>query len=132
MMNYLAVGLGGMAGSVIRYMISLGTMNIGTAAFPYGTFIANILGCFFLGLLTGLNEKKEIIPKPIMLGLGTGLIGSLTTFSTFSVETVRLYEHSSIYMAGLYVLLSAGVGLLLAGSGFYLGQKRSEKVVSNG
>lgn len=130
-MNYLAVGIGGMAGSVIRYMISLGTMNVGTAAFPYGTFIANMLGCLILGLLTGLNEQKKIIPKPIMLGLGTGMIGSLTTFSTFGVETVRLYEASSIYMAGIYVLLSAGIGLLLAGGGFYLGQKRSGKEVTN-
>ncbi|RWR11667.1 fluoride efflux transporter CrcB [Siminovitchia fortis] len=130
-MNYLAVGIGGMAGSIIRYLISLYSINLWSGSFPYGTFTANMCGCFILGLLTGLNEKKEMIPKTIMLGLGTGMIGSLTTFSAFSVETVQLYESSSIYIAGLYVLLSAVFGLLLAWSGFYIGQKGSEKVVVN-
>ncbi|VEF48263.1 crcB protein [Bacillus freudenreichii] len=130
-MNYLSVGIGGMAGSVLRYLISLYTINLWSGGFPLGTFIANMCGCFLLGLLTGLNEKKEIIPKYIMLGVGTGMIGSLTTFSTFSVETFKLYETASILSAGGYVFLSAGLGLLLAWSGFYLGKKDSGKAMVN-
>ncbi|GIN21342.1 fluoride efflux transporter CrcB [Siminovitchia fordii] len=125
-MNYLAVGLGGMAGSVIRYLISFYTVNLWSGYFPIGTFIANMCGCFFLGLLTGLNENKEVIPKTIMLGLGTGMIGSLTTFSTFSLETIQLFESSSI-MAGFYVLSSICLGLLLAWVGFCIGNHRSRK-----
>lgn len=130
-MNYLSVGIGGIAGGVLRYLISLYTINLWLGSFPLGTFIANICGCFLLGLLTGLNEKKEIVPKYMMLGIGTGMIGSLTTFSTLSVETFKLYETASLFTAGLYVLLSAGLGLLLAWSGFYLGSKNSEKAMVN-
>lgn len=120
-MNYLAVGFGGMAGSVIRYAISLYTINLRFGPLPYGTLIANMFGCLCLGLLTGLNQDKQIIPKKIMLGVGTGMIGSMTTFSTFSIETLRLYEHYSVYMAAMYVIISAVLGLILAGVGFYMG-----------
>lgn len=128
-MNYLYVGVGGMAGSVLRYTISLYTAGVWSGSFPFGTLIVNICGCFFLGWMTGLNEKKEFIPKYIMLGIGTGTIGSMTTFSTFSVETFQLYESGAIFAAGLYVLLSAGMGLFLAWTGFSIGRKnRGEEV----
>lgn len=128
-MNYISVGIGGMAGSVLRYLISLYTASLWAAHFPLGTFIANITGCFILGCLTGMNHKKERIPKQVMLGLGTGMIGSLTTFSAVSVETMKLYEQGSILLAFIYVFLSAGLGLGTAWMGFQYGAKRNEKKV---
>ncbi|MFD1705282.1 fluoride efflux transporter CrcB [Siminovitchia sediminis] len=126
-MNYMVVGIGGIAGSIMRYLISLYTMALWAGGFPIGTFSANMAGCFSLGYLTGLNEKTGFISKKVMLGLGTGMIGSLTTFSTFSMETIQLYESGSFLMAGAYILLSAGLGLLLAGFGYLSGRKYFSK-----
>ncbi|WP_339163413.1 fluoride efflux transporter CrcB [Siminovitchia sp. FSL W7-1587] len=124
-MNYIAVGIGGMAGSVLRYLIGLYTIEIWHGGFPYGTFIVNVTGALILGFLTGWQYEKKL-PSYIVSGLGTGFIGSFTTFSALSLETVQLIDTSPL-TALLYVVLSSVIGLFMAFFGLLLGKNGSRK-----
>ncbi|MFC4558699.1 fluoride efflux transporter FluC [Virgibacillus kekensis] len=106
---YLAVGLGGMIGATGRYGLSGVWAGSG---FPFGTLAANLIGCFLLGYLIHNSRLRERLGSIMVSGLGTGMIGAFTTFSTFSVETVRLFDKSITLAAG-YVLISlfGGLGL---------------------
>ena len=79
-----------------------------------GTLIINIFGSFVLGFLLGLGDRVDPTWR---VGLGVGLLGAFTTFSTFSVDTVRLIQDAQPGLAALNVLGSVGLGLLAAGAG---------------
>lgn len=79
--------------------------------FPWGTFVVNVAGCLVLGLVTGAAVAGDV-PEEVRLLLGTGLCGALTTYSTFSYETMRLAEEG----ATLYALVNA-VGSVVVGLG---------------
>jgi fluoride exporter len=116
-LKLISVMLGGFFGALTRYGIGewIPTNN----GFPLGTFIINLIGCFFLGwFLTFITFRKNIKPEFTLL-IGTGLIGSFTTFSTFSVETIVLVRNGLAGYGTLYVLFSIIFGLLLV----YLGLK---------
>ncbi|MFZ3576722.1 fluoride efflux transporter CrcB [Virgibacillus sp. DJP39] len=118
---YLAVGFGGMVGAVGRYGISsLTPVEIG---FPYGTLTANLIGCFLLSFILGQPAIKEKIAPHLFAAITTGVIGSFTTFSTFMVETVNLYN-STIVLALGYVFLSIVGGLLFCYTGFWVANRR--------
>ncbi|MBM7584114.1 CrcB protein [Bacillus pakistanensis] len=125
-MIYLLVGVGGAIGSLLRYSISLMTINLLTTSFPIATLITNFLGSFILGWLTHSMIKKNNYSPQLMTALGTGLIGSFTTFSTFSVETIQLFEGGQYLLGILYILLSIMGGLLLSFIGSLMSTKRKE------
>ncbi|MFC2949778.1 fluoride efflux transporter CrcB [Virgibacillus sediminis] len=108
---------GGFLGSMIRYF--LGEWVHAGGGFPLGTFLINLSGCFLLGWFMTASVKKKVQQKYIWM-IGTGFLGSFTTFSTFSVETVGLIEDGAIGTAVLYVGLSIILGMLLAYAGFRL------------
>lgn len=109
--------LGGFIGALARY--SIGEWIHTSNGFPLGTLLINLLGCFFLGwFLTFITIRKKIRSE-YTLFIGTGLIGSFTTFSTFSFETIRLLQNGFLLNGALYILTSILFGLLLA----YLGVK---------
>ncbi|MBT2641801.1 fluoride efflux transporter CrcB [Bacillus sp. ISL-41] len=120
-MVYLGVGLGGMLGSLLRYLVSLSTSNFLNNGFPTGTLIANLAGSLFLGWFTARIITRSNLHPVLSATIGTGLTGSFTTFSTFSLETLLMVENGSIGMAIFYVLLSAVGGLFLAAAGYKLG-----------
>ncbi|MFP3381294.1 CrcB family protein, partial [Bacillus sp. SIMBA_069] len=72
-------------------------------SFPLATLLINLAGCFLLAWLTTYITRLNILPSEVITGIGTGFIGSFTTFSTFSVETVQLINHSEWSTAFLYV-----------------------------
>jgi len=78
------VGVGGALGAVLRHAVS---QRVDTGEFPAGTLVVNVVGSFVLGLVTVLGAEGDVV-----LFVGTGVCGSFTTFSSFSVETVRLWE----------------------------------------
>jgi len=78
------VGVGGALGAVLRHAVS---QRVDTGEFPAGTLVVNVVGSFVLGLVTVLGAEGGVV-----LFVGTGVCGSFTTFSSFSVETVRLWE----------------------------------------
>lgn len=116
-MNILIVMIGGFFGSICRF--GLGEWLMTGTGFPVGTFVINIIGCFALGWLLTMATLKKNIPTKIVLMGGTGFLGSFTTYSTFSVETINLVSMGQIFETIVYVLGSIFVGLLFT----YLGWK---------
>lgn len=110
-----------MLGSLLRYLVSLSTSNFLNNGFPTGTLIANLAGSLFLGWFTARIITRSNLNPVLSATIGTGLTGSFTTFSTFSMETLLMVENGSIGMAIFYVLLSAVGGLFLAAAGYKLG-----------
>jgi len=88
LVNFLWVALGGSIGAIMRYGISLGSVHLFGMSYPWGTLIANVLGCLAMGFLVGLGVHKEFETHWLLLGVG--VLGSLTTFSTFSAETLQM------------------------------------------
>ncbi|RBW69060.1 fluoride efflux transporter CrcB [Bacillus taeanensis] len=125
-MIYVFVGLAGALGALFRYSISISTASLWFFPFPLATLLANIIGCFMLGWFTTRIMKQNKVSKPLAAAMGTGLIGSFTTFSTFSVETVMLLEEKLIITALLYVVSSFIGGLLFAWFGYQLGRRREK------
>ena len=118
-MNYLSIGIGGVFGSLLRYFFSLSSTYFGYDEFPYGTLFANLLGAYLIGLFTRKITELGYRNKRIILAIGTGGIGSFTTMSAFSVETVRFIERNEWLLAFTYIIISAIGGLLLAFFGYY-------------
>ncbi|MFF8943438.1 fluoride efflux transporter CrcB [Streptomyces sp. NPDC014864] len=116
-MNWLLVVGGAMVGAPLRYLTDRAVQSRHDSVFPWGTFVVNVTGCLVLGLLTGAVSAGAAGPH-LQLLLGTGLCGALTTYSTFSYETLRLTETG----AGLYaaanavVSVAAGLGAAFAGA----------------
>lgn len=108
-MNVLLVAAGGAAGASLRYLLDRRVQRAHGSAFPWGTFTVNVLGSLILGLLTGFllwGTDSETL----RLLVGVGLCGSLTTFSTFGYETIRLFTERARLLAVLNV-----AGTVLAG-----------------
>ncbi|ALF09907.1 fluoride efflux transporter CrcB [Parageobacillus thermoglucosidasius] len=122
MIDYVIVGLAGIVGALLRYYLGLFVSGWWNGPFPLATLLTNMLGCFALGWLNAYLPRWRNIPSYVAAGLGTGLIGSFTTFSTFSVETVELLRMSHWGTALVYVFLSMCGGVLMALYGFRLGR----------
>ncbi|WNQ12461.1 fluoride efflux transporter CrcB [Paenibacillus aurantius] len=129
-MIYFIIGGAGAAGALLRYAIGL-LLPWEPDRFPAATLTANVIGCFLLaGLLTYLLDHPSVHPY-WKSGLGTGFIGSFTTFSTFSVETVRMAQTHHAGMAAVYVLVSIWAGLGAAGLGHVAAKRgRGDRVLS--
>ena len=93
-MAYLAVALGGAIGAVTRYGVSGWLHALTGAAFPVGTLAVNVAGSFVIGLVFQLATDRHIVSPEVRLLLITGFCGALTTFSTFSFETLALIEQN--------------------------------------
>lgn len=122
-MSYVTVGLGGIIGSLLRYFLSVAALSLWGKGFPIGTLLANLLGAFALGWLTKNMYVARKLPPYIASGIGTGIIGSFTTFSTFSLETIQLVEQNSMFLALIYVIASFIGGLFFAWLGSFIAQK---------
>lgn len=109
------VALGGSLGALSRFGIANLARRCFAADFPMGTFVANLLGCFLIGLFLGSGAGEKV--PAIKFGVGIGFLGSLTTFSTFSAEAVtQLNEGQGLTALG-YILVSIFAGLLLTFAG---------------
>ena len=111
MLNCLAVGIGGFVGSIFRYLIGKIPLQSG-GLYPINTFVTNIIGAVLIGVIIAYAKDTDMSPEKLLM-LKVGLCGGLTTFSTFSVETLGLIESGNWLYAGAYALLS--VALCVAG-----------------
>ncbi|MEO1051170.1 MAG: fluoride efflux transporter CrcB [Bacteroidota bacterium] len=118
--SLLIIGLGGFFGSISRYLVYIWMGKRFAGAFPYGTFLANILGCLFLGVLFGLAERENVLTPQWRLFLATGFCGSFTTFSTFAFENVALQQKGDYATMLIYTGLSVVLGFMAAYLGFAL------------
>lgn len=112
-MVYLAVGVAGIIGTLLRYYTGSFLHTWWYFNFPLGTWIINLIGCFVLSWFA-FRMAHVKMPQWFRVGFGTGLIGSFTTFSTFSVETVDLFQKQFWWTAIAYVLLSLWGGIFMA------------------
>ncbi|NGO12791.1 fluoride efflux transporter CrcB [Streptomyces sp. HC44] len=109
-MNWLLVIAGGMVGAPLRYLTDRAVQSRHDTVFPWGTFAVNVVGCLILGTLTGAAAAGAA-SSHLQLLLGTGLCGALTTYSTFSYETLRLVEDGARFYATVNVIASVVAGL---------------------
>lgn len=116
MLNIIFVGAGGFIGAVMRYLIGLIPVN-NPGGFPVLTFIINIIGAFFIGVIAALAAKYASIDPKLVLFLKTGICGGFTTFSTFSLETADLFKTGSIAAGILYIILSVTLCILAVFAG---------------
>ncbi|MDQ1029494.1 CrcB protein [Streptomyces umbrinus] len=116
-MNWLLVIVGAAVGAPLRYLTDRAIQARHDIVFPWGTFTVNIVGCFILGTLTGAVTYGAA-SQSVQLLIGTGLCGALTTYSTFSYETLRLAETGAKFFAtaNIAVTLVAGLGAVFIGS----------------
>ncbi|MER5218904.1 fluoride efflux transporter CrcB [Streptomyces flaveus] len=104
-MNWLLVVVGAMVGAPLRYLIGRAVEARNDTLFPWGTFTVNVVGCLVFGLLTGAVTYGGA-PASVRLLVGAGVCGTLTTYSAFSYETVRLAEIGARLYAVANVLAS--------------------------
>ena len=114
----LAVASGGAVGSLARYGLSLWGATFETRI-PWGTLAANAIGCLVMGFAMYWVVVRDSMPDNLRLFLAVGLLGSLTTFSTFSYEALDLYRHEHHGQAVLYVCGSVILALALALTGWW-------------
>ena len=110
-MQLLAVAIGGFIGAILRYLIGIILVS------PFSTFTVNIVGSFFLAWILTSTLLKLKLPSTISLGLSTGLLGSFTTFSTFSVDSINLFSSSATF-ALIYIFATVACGLLFSFLGY--------------
>jgi len=116
-----AIALGGAAGTVARYLVSLG-MQRTSSDFPYSTFLVNVTGSFLIGLLARILSTPTSDPV-LRAALTIGFCGGFTTFSTFSAEFVAMVEQGRALRAIVYVVLSVTVGVSATVLGLVVGNR---------
>jgi CrcB protein len=94
------IGIGGFIGASIRYLISIQSAKMLNSSIPLGTLIANVLGGFLIGAIMEISMSTDFISPNLKLFLTTGIMGGLTTFSTFSYETITLLGEGK-YLLGM-------------------------------
>ncbi len=113
-MTLVLVFVGAMVGAPLRYLTDRAVQIRHDSVFPWGTMSVNVIGCLVLGFLAGAGSS---LPSGVAALVGTGFCGALTTYSTFSYETLRLIEQKSYLYAVMNVLISliAGLGAVFLG-----------------
>lgn len=118
--SFLAVGLGAFAGAVVRWLLGI-ALNPILPTLPLGTLVANLGGGLVIGMMLGLFAHYETLPIAWRLAITTGFLGGLTTFSTFSAETVTLFLRQqygwtaaiiAAHVVGSLLMTLAGIGIV--------------------
>jgi CrcB protein len=122
MIQILNLVLGGILGTLARYLISGGIYRVLGTTFPYGTFAVNILGCFLVGFFASFMDEKIVLNANLRLLFMVGFCGAFTTFSTFIYESYNLIKDGDTLRAFINILLSVIVGFLVFTIGIKLGQ----------
>lgn len=117
----LIVMLGGSLGAASRYSIGLLAAKAWGTQFPWGTVTVNLIGCFLIGLIFALADRVRLLTPDVRLLLITGFLGALTTFSSFSLETVNAGRAGLTLQPLVNILVNNLGGLALTLIGLWLG-----------
>ena len=121
--DILFVGIGGGIGSILRYLTSHLLARYAQAQWLFlGTFAANIIGCFLIGLFAGWMLTRYLENQFFRLLFIVGFCGGYTTFSTFAFENLRLFESQQWLLLALYTLVSVVVGIWMVWLGMKVGR----------
>ncbi|MEW7867696.1 fluoride efflux transporter CrcB [Aeromonas diversa] len=113
MQTWLLVAAGGAVGACLRFGIGELMALLFGRHFPYGTLTVNVIGSFIMGLAYALLQHGHVLEHPMKPLLMVGLLGALTTFSSFALDTLVLMQHGDWLKAGLNILLNVGLCLLM-------------------
>ena len=122
---YIMTGMAGALGAALRYAIGELLYTEG-AFFPIATLSVNLLGSFLMAWLAAGIFTKISVPDNIKTAVTSGFIGSFTTFSAFSIETLGMFQEERMLAGGLYILASLFGGVLLSYAGYYIGAGRRQ------
>ena len=120
-MFYILIGIAGALGSISRYLI--GVFLFTNSIFPLSTLFINLMGSFLLAWLTTVLFKRISISRIMASAIGTGFVGSFTTFSALSVETVIMFKNGHLLLAVTYVIASIVGGIFMSKLGFKVSRK---------
>ena len=120
MSTWLAVFLGAGIGGALRHGVNLGAARVLGTAFPFGTLIVNVAGCFVMGVLVESFARFHDPGQTARLFLATGVLGGFTTFSAFSIDAAILFERGAPTAAVLYVAVSVVASLAGVAAGLLL------------
>lgn len=122
-MFYIAIILAGGSGALLRYLLGRTTVNLGWAALPFGTLVANLIGCFLIGYLSWVLIHKWQVSREVQVVVLTGFLGGFTTFSAFSLETVTMIQQGASFKAFAYIGMSVTLSILLCFAGIFLAKQ---------
>ncbi len=120
MKQLLAIAAGGAFGASLRWFLAGGIQRLTGGSFPWGTFVVNTLGSFFLGFIFVYLTERSSFGELLRLALTVGLLGAFTTFSTYSLESLRLLQSGAYLMAAANVFGQVAVCLLATWLGVQL------------
>ena len=121
-MTVLMIAVGGAAGAVSRYLVDVWVSERVASSFPWGTLVVNVSGSLVLGLLSALAIESSVLPANIRLPVMVGFVGAYTTFSTLMLESFRLVESGSAWIAVVNLFASVALGLLALVLGIAIGR----------
>ena len=119
----LFIAVGGAFGAVMRFLSQATVYELFGRAFPYGTLFVNVVGSFLMGLLSIFLVEKLNLSAEWHMAILIGVLGSFTTFSTFSMETLVLLEQGDLLKAMTNVLLSVVVCIMAVWAGAYFAKQ---------
>lgn len=122
MPTYLAVAIGGALGALSRYIVDRFIEAREFGVFPWSTFTINVSGCLLVGVVIAALVDRHHAPAWLRLGLVMGVLGGYTTFSTFSQETLDLFEEGRIATATTYAMGSLAIGTIAVLIGSRIGR----------
>mgnify|MGYP000909561240 CR=1 FL=1 len=125
MAKIIYVGIGGFIGAALRYLISSNSSKWFGSQLPYGTLIVNVIGGLLIGFIMQLSVQTSYISADLKLFLTTGIIGGLTTFSTFSYETIQFFGDGQYF----YGIINTCLNLFLSFGGVALGKFLGSKLI---
>lgn len=119
---WVAVAAGSAIGGVLRFALSQVSLRAFGAAWPWGTFLVNALGCLAIGLVAGWWSARgqPVVPRAFLM---VGILGGFTTYSSFALETVLLWQQGALARAAGYVVATTLVCVLGAAAGLWLWQQ---------
>ena len=119
-MHWFAVAIGGALGSIARYALSTWIFDVSSHKFPYATLAVNVLGSFVIGILFVIIVEKAALPNEMRSLLMIGFLGAFTTFSTFSLDALGLWQNGHIFMSLVYMLATVILCLIAISSAIWL------------
>ena len=121
--QFVVIGMGGFVGALLRFVISTHVQQLNKGLFfPWGTLTVNLLGCFIMGILIQLNESWQLFSPEVKSFIFIGLLGSLTTYSTFSNDAINLLIDQRYVVSMIYIFTHLVFGLFAVFLGRFISQ----------